>query len=152
VEIGCAQTGGPTDDRATREEAVVGGTVTAARPEFGIFSDDCSMVLIAPRYALTAAHCVDYSTTEDVLFPVSVSIVGSDNRATNILISRIHLFGATADDGLAGSAQDPQCQSFTYAPVGFRRNPRTHCWLKSGVAAAARREGLVSGINGAAFF
>lgn len=58
--IGCA---GPEDVDAigSTRSPILSGTPTSARPEVGIFSELCTATIIAHRYFLTAAHCIDYT-------------------------------------------------------------------------------------------
>ncbi len=51
-------------------DPLIGGTRTAVRPEIGFISSDehgsCTATLIAADVAITAAHCVDYQTRDEV--------------------------------------------------------------------------------------
>ena len=51
----------PLDDEASVEQTsapLIAGTAPTLRPEIGQFSRGCTATLIAPRYAITAAHCI----------------------------------------------------------------------------------------------
>jgi hypothetical protein len=96
---GCLSLNAPPDDTETATQAIVGGTVTNVRPEIGLLSIVCSATLIAPRYVLTAGHCLDYSTTS--FLRTSFGIV-TNNTSNNFVINRIHLFGAYGSSTFPG--------------------------------------------------
>ncbi len=68
--VGCAMDPGDTNDHATASEgeSLVGGTATVLFPEIGQFvrpalGKGCTATLFAPRYVITAAHCVSLNDT-----------------------------------------------------------------------------------------
>lgn len=76
IAITAVACGGPDGDPAAQDVtettgALVGGTVTSARPEIGYFNRPtsggrfiiCTGTLIAANFVLTAGHCVDFSNT-----------------------------------------------------------------------------------------
>lgn len=89
---GCGGDDPGTDPVFNQSDALVGGTVTTARPEIGSFSRGCSATLIAPRYVLTAGHCSGYSTTVNPGDSVTFTDAGGVRRTYSV--DRIHSFGA----------------------------------------------------------
>jgi hypothetical protein len=77
VELGEGEDDLAADSLATEEQAIIGGIATTARPEIGELSrwsvrNDgvrrngmCTATLIAPSYAITAAHCLNRDNWQD---------------------------------------------------------------------------------------
>jgi hypothetical protein len=58
--------------------------------------------------------------------------------------------GTTAETCQSDCKVNTSCQSWTYAPSGYRgTGTSAHCWLKSGIPAPVSGRSLVSGVRGA---
>src|SRR3954471_20221706 len=78
---GCVAEPADTAQVASTYESLVGGVNTTLRPEVGTMQEQtgntisgCTATLIGSRYALTAGHCVNYSTNRNsatVKLPIS---------------------------------------------------------------------------------
>lgn len=82
------------------ESAIVGGTVTNARPEVGTFSRGCTVTLIAPRYALTAGSCTGFSSA--VKPTDSVTFTDASGLRHTYSVTRMHSFGSGSGYGTPG--------------------------------------------------
>jgi hypothetical protein len=90
---------GPTELRprtvapyAEEESALVGGTYTYERPEVGSMSIDggaCTATLVGPQLAITAAHCVDYTSRERSAAWGEFEIRTGPSEARTFTITRI---------------------------------------------------------------
>lgn len=65
---GCAADSPDTETSLDQTEPVIGGAITRERPEVGMASFSwgsyCTATLIAPRVAITASHCVGYTSRD----------------------------------------------------------------------------------------
>lgn len=90
---------GPTELRprtvapyAEEESALVRGTYTYERPEVGSMSMDggaCTATLVGPQLAITAAHCVDYTSRERSAAWGEFEIRTGPSEARTFTITRI---------------------------------------------------------------
>lgn len=68
------------------EQGIVGGILTTARPEVGLLYPPgggyCTATLVAPRYILTAAHCVGYGNPQGGSF-----WLGNNGYGINVTMS-----------------------------------------------------------------
>jgi V8-like Glu-specific endopeptidase len=93
----------PEEDVGEAHAAIINGTVTSARPEIGKFflngGFTCTATLIAPHYALMAAHCYGGGSVGPNDF------VRFDSSSTNFFVQRAHFFGQL-NQSLGGSMYD----------------------------------------------
>lgn len=83
----------PLPESETLSSNLIGGTVTLQRPEISRMNYGCGTVLIAPRYAITAAHCVDFSTVIPIRPPYRIQPVSPSGFSLGEYdVTRIHLF------------------------------------------------------------
>lgn len=96
--VGCG-TGVPADEASpevleSQEAPLVGGIATSARPEVGRFSRGCTATLFAPRYVLTAAHCLAYPDYRNTALRSGDAFNFTDKTGVfrSYSIDRIHSF------------------------------------------------------------
>lgn len=81
------------DDSAIEQQPLVGGSFTAVRPEIGRFRG-CTATLFAPRYVITAAHCLNYPDyTDTTVYPgEAFTLIDATGTYQWYPVSRIHSF------------------------------------------------------------
>jgi hypothetical protein len=100
LPLSCAD---PSDEVGASQGALVGGTPTTLRPEIGQYkiaqNTSCTATLIAPRYVLSAWHCMSGSAKgKSFVFTDTAGVVRSYN------VDRIHRFTETFDYWFLGDA------------------------------------------------
>ncbi|WP_368668980.1 serine protease [Corallococcus sp. CA053C] len=105
----------------TQQLPLKGGATTSDEPAVGKFlsvSSRCTATLVAPRVALTAAHCVDYQsdTKSDTTGTHGTVTLGSG--ATRTVIQRRAFGSATGESDVALLVLDKACPK-TITPISI---------------------------------